>query len=348
MQYLREIETFVEVGFELGLFIIVMTIAIMQIVAPYARTIVQRSLLRCLAGQRDFRELDLLIRSSKAARSVLKERYPFLAKAMSPKLDLQWCPPRLLEHAQLGVSDRLLMRIIQNAAQSVVERPSRDPVSYAALTTEADDADRIGGIVVDAISASELAHSVQHAEMSSSAEFREGRVPSEVALEATAVRTSLAAAVDRKLDEAQVKLSVRWQLTGRLLAIAVGAMSAIYVALASGAISAAPILGLVALAPGVFVVLGAWYSGWMESHLLPTSHSENFHRPDRKSRLTLFRSLSLEITSGLMPIYGLLFGLGILRLASGNAAVSLFVFGGLAGLIASVIYDAAKVFARRR
>ena len=321
-----------------GLFLIVMTIAIMQVIAPYARTIVQKALLRRLQEPEHFGHLKYIL-ENEPVRSILGERYPYLARAMSTHVTFgasYWRRGRLLEHIHVGVVDNLLMRVIHNIAQATIERPAKDPISYAALTADADVADRVGGIAVDEISASELARSVQHSD--GPGRKTEAKVPSELALEATAVRTNLAAAVERKLDEVQVEMAAKWQLTGRLLAVGVGAMSSIYVALASGVISAPRILSLAALAPVVFVILGGWLSGWLENPRPTPPHSV----PPFTSSM-----LSNGPLTAAMPIFGLLLGLGLLQMAS-ERTVSLFVFGALAGLIASVVYDAAKAVSRRR
>ena len=338
MENLRQIEAFVEVGFELGLFLIVMTIAIMQVIAPYSRTVVQKVLLRRLQDPEYLSHLNYFLQKEQV-RPILGERYPYLARAMSTHVTLDasyWHRARLLEHIHVGVADNLLMRLIQSVAQATIERPSSDPISYAALTADAHMTDRVGGIAVDEIGASELARSVQNAE--GAGRRTEGKVPSELALEATAVRTNLAAAVERKLDEVQVEMAAKWQLTGRLLAFGVGAMSSIYVALASGVIPAPPILSLAALAPVVFVILGGWVSGWLENPRFTPAHSVSAFTS---------RILSNGPLTALIPVFGLLLGFGLVQTAS-EGTVSLFVFGALAGLVASVVYDAAKAVSRRR
>lgn len=346
MEHLQRIEDFVELGFELGLFIIVVTLAMMQAIAPYVRTVVQKLVLRQFHG--DFSIGQFLASVDEASHSL--KRYPALAQlGRGAKLhfNMLWdrsmfsdrSDHQLLAQVPTGVSHDLVMRVVQNIAQSIVDRPFRDLDAFAALTCDADKTDQAAAIMM-AMLDKERPNWMSFPAKVANTTSDEREKPSQLASEVTAVRTNLAEAAERKLDQVQIAMTVKWQSLGRLLAVAVGVSCAVLVALFSRAITT-PILLLAALAPVAFVVVFGSLSNLTKSRwqMGRSEHLTSFARA-----ITIMWDLHM---APLLPLYGLVIGIIVIESLSAGLG-SVLVVGALAGLIASLIYDTARAVVRKR
>ena len=342
MTGLLPVEEWVRVSAGLGLFVVVVTIALMQAVKPYLRSFVQAASLSGLRSRADPERL-----SKVKAKAWVAERYPQLAELIPQDLawhlpekrsKVQWEEALLDEQTKgTGVPNDLYMRMVQNAAQAILDQPNRDIHAYVALTRGAALPDRLAGLFLGDLSPAELEH------LGRAPRGKDPEQISPAALAAAAVRANLAAAAERELDALQVGMAARWRIAGRLVAVALGVLVAVLAGIASGVVSGGGLvrgaIGLVAL-----VVVGAILPLWVESWIV--RHRTLVGPP--KGAWARLNERTTRISLLLLPPVALVGGIGLLAQQAGEAVYSLIGVGAVAALVAATAYDAAKAVGRRR
>ncbi|HEY0027810.1 MAG TPA: hypothetical protein VGC35_08060 [Allosphingosinicella sp.] len=348
MDDLSRIEEFVRISAGIGLFVIVLTIGLMEVVKPYFRSAIQAQCLRGLVSKDDARSLLAHVSADDFLHSV-GGRYPTLIRRLRMFEHSERRFGEMLSHAVwgrpgggasvvksavvVGLGNAMVMKVVQNSARAVVEHPLLDFAAYAACTGRADILDRGAGLLLEL-----------HPEITAGARYASAKGEdaserqwheAEASVEATDVRANLAAAVEVRLDEVQASLTARWCVFGRLLAVGVGIIISLSVGLATGTLSGSGIiLGglilLITLAFGGVVSSKVFSNDWLGHEWIGP-----FHR--------LLRRLS-----PLAPLLGLLYGIAAIQILAGEQAMTLLVLGSVSGLIASTVYDACKALGRRR
>lgn len=356
MREFLEIENFIRISLGLVAFTIIVTLAVMQAVKPYLQSVVYKASLRTLLADTDEERLLEILRT-KALQEYIGGAYPSIANRFwdhvshlplrdepiwedVSRLHLQDEPFSVVKEAATpGVGVDILMRVVQNAARALIERPIDDIRSYAALTKQAEPRDRLAGLALDAIRRGDpraFSGSGDQGEQVPRWDEPERR-PSELALAAVAVRENLATAVERTLDATQVSIIGWWRITGQLCAVAIGISTAIFVGAAADVLSAEGLLwagAALILIPVAYLHLltrRRWGAG------SPFGSGNSLR--SRRGRGVLVLAL---------PILAFFTWLVVIRLAAGEHIYSLAVIGAVSGLVASMVYDTAKGWARRR
>lgn len=329
-------ETFLRVGGELSLAIIVLTVALMQVLKPYARSFVQRAAMRSSLVDPDARWIARELMEPEIFASAV-DRYPELQRKLERFSPGGFDRPKraMLFEAQYytGVRTELLMRVFQNEAQALIERPTEDLSSYVLLTRGAALHDRVAGVLLGSPGRERV-----RAETPPKREDTDdgAKSPSPSAIVAATVRGNLAAAVDRNLDRMQVTITATWQLVGRWLSISVGIAAALCVGVAAGALSAGGLFGG-ALLLVLLTAAGAFAPVWIQA----------FWRMNRADDSRQLLRRAMPLFTFLIPILAFAVGIALLRRWAGDHLITFILIGAVSGLLASLLYEAGTGLVRR-
>jgi hypothetical protein len=332
MEEFHRLEQFLRTSLFISSFVAVATLLLMELIKPVVKSFFQRRLLRRWTFSSQFFDEPFRFEGKDSVRWL--RDLPALAHVDISDAPLSYDTYRSFERDLLsaGLPPRLetdmLMRLLSNRANAALEAPSRNMDDFLSFTRGAPVEDLAAALYLDRVR-------VKSPELHSSiANLRaqEGEGPSPLAAAIAAVRESLSGAVERNLDGLQLQLTAQWRTQGRMLAMLIGFCVALAAGTGSGAIGAR--VPVILATPLLLAAIG--FGSWK----LFEWFEDNFYDRPTWWKITLVSPFAI-LGLGMIGLAGWRISrMG--PLSDEGAAGPILVLGVMAGLLASLAYDAVK------